>query len=239
MFGYIFAFHLPVFMVKYLGTGGNRAFYRGALGRAHGKHRDEWNQQESLASTLGPGVIEVETKTADGESYGASVHERAASTAAVFWHQTAYYRNGLATANWEKSLETIADLYNLESQAEASPAPTSPIRRRSSSSALSPLWTEHYSGALRAPSTILWGEQDQAVGKTICLDGIGDYLAKRSEVILLPQTGHWAPVEREGRAAIAKVVGLYAATPSNEELPVHVTKDIDSVYPGSVSLVRK
>jgi len=215
------------------------AFLRGALRHAHGKHKDEWNPQESLASTLGPGLIEVDTKTVDGESYGSSVHERAASNAAVFWHQTAYYRNGLAMGHWQKTLETIAELYNLESQAESSPANTSPTRRRSSSSASAALWTEQYSGALRAPSTILWGEADRAVGKTICLDGIGDYLAKGSEVIMLPQTGHWAPVEKKGRAAIAKVIGIYAATPGVEDLPVYITKDVDAVYPGSVSLVRK
>jgi len=240
MFGYIFAFHLPSFMVKYLGTGGNMAFLRGALRFAHGKYKDEWDAPQSLAATLGPGVIEVETQTAEGEGYGKSLHERAASNAAVFWHQTAYYRNGLASKVWEKSLEIIADLYNLENEAESSAsASESPIRRRSSSSSSAALWIEQYDGALRAPSTILWGEQDRAVGKTICLDGIGDYLTRGSEVIMLPQTGHWAPVEKASRAAIAKVIGVYASTPAGEELPMYVTKEVDAVYSGSVSLVRK
>lgn len=240
MFGYIFAFHLPSFMVKYLGTGGNKAFFRGCLHLAHGKHEDEWKQQESLAATLGPGPNELATKTANGESYGDSIHERAASVGVLFWHITAYYRNGLATNHWEKSLETIADLYNLESEAESSAsASVSPVRRRSSSSASSGLWVEQYNGSLKVPSTILWGERDRAVGKAICLDGIGDYLARGSEVVMLPQTAHWAPVEKESRAAIAKVISVYAATGPGDELPVYVTKEVDSVYPGSVSLMKK
>jgi len=240
MFGYIFAFNLPSFMVKYLGTGGNKAFLRGALRLAHGKDQDEADLPQSLAATLGPGLLELETKTADGEGYGESLRERAGSNAAVFWHQTAYYRNGLATKVWEKSLEIIADLYNLENEAEFSAsASVSPIRRRSSSSSSAALWVEQYDGALRAPSTILWGEKDRAVGKSICLDGIGDYLAKGSEVIMLPHTGHWTPVQKASRAAFAKVIGVYASKPAGEELPMYVTKEVDAVYPGSVSLVRK
>lgn len=227
-------------MVKTLGSGGNLAFLRAISRSEHGKHKEEWNRHESLAAMLGPGVIEVESKTAAGEAYGRSVSERAESIGTVFWHQTAYYRHGLATKHWEKSLETIADLYNLESEVESSAsASVSSIRRRSSSSASSALWTEQYVGALRAPSTVLWGEQDRAVGKTICLDGIGDYLARGSEVILLPQTSHWAPVEKESRAAIAKLISVYAAVGPGEDLPVYVTKEVDSVYPESVSFVKR
>lgn len=235
MFGYIFVFHLPKIMVGYVCTGGHFAFLRGALKGAHGKHKEEWNAQESLASTLGPGVIEVDTKTVDGQSYGTSVHARAQSPAETGWQQTAYYRNGLATDRWEKSLETIADLYNIETESSTS-ASISPIRRRSSSSASSTLFTEPYHGALRAPSTILWGEKDRAVGKTICLDGIGDYLATGSEVILLPKTSHWAPVEKESRAAIAKAISMCA---SSSDLPTYMTQAITQVYGPVNCFVRK
>ena len=232
MFGYIFVFHLPKIMVKSLGSGGNLAFYSGALRMAHGRHEDEWNKEASLASTLGPGILEVETNTKDGESYGSSVHQRAKGPGEVFWHQTAYYRHALATKPWTKSLETIADLYNLESDAEVS---NSPIRRRSSS-ASSTLFTEQYQGALKAPATILWGAKDTAVGTAVCLDGIGDYLAKGSEVILLPQTAHWSPVEKESRAAIAKVVSECAASP---EMPTCFLDAVNETYHGSTMIAKR
>lgn len=51
-------------MVKYLGTGGNYAFLRGAHGLAYGsRDRKEYNVQESLASTFGPGAQECKSWT--------------------------------------------------------------------------------------------------------------------------------------------------------------------------------
>lgn len=236
-FGYIFAFNLPRLMVNYLGYAGNYSIPRSVVKIAHGKNRKDCNVQEGLAAIFGPGVIEVDTKTSDGQSYGATVHQRAASGAESFCRQTAYYANGLAFKKWEKSLELIADLYNLESESSAS-ASISPIRRRSSSSASSALFTETYAGALRAPSTILWGEKDGIVGKEICLDGIGDYLSRGSEVILLPRTGHWTPIEEEGRYALVKIISLCAAARVNE-MPAYMAKDVAEVYRGAISMVRK
>jgi hypothetical protein len=64
LFGYIAVFQLPTFMAKYLGTGGNHAFLRGAHTIAYGsKDRKEYNVQESLASTFGPGTQECESWT--------------------------------------------------------------------------------------------------------------------------------------------------------------------------------
>lgn len=234
MSGYIFVFQLPSFMLTYMGSIGNMIFLRTVVRMSAGRHKEEYNEQECLASTLGPGVIEVNTRTSDGENYGESVHERAASVGTLFWRQTAYYRNGLAFNPWEKTLETAADLYNLETESEAS---NSPIRRRFSSSATSGLFSEHYAGALRAPSTIVWGAKDSALSRVICLDGIGDYLAKGSEVILLPQTGHWAPAEKESRAALAKIISLCAATAPS--LPTYFSKDVEQIYEGSTCPVRR
>lgn len=235
MFGYIFAFHLPKFMVGYLCTGGHLSFFRGALKSAHGRNKDEWNAQDSLASTLGPGVIEVETKTTDGQTYGNSVQARAESPANTAWHQTAYYRNGLAFDRWEKSLEIIADLYNIESESSAS-ASVSPIRRRSSSSGSSTLFTEPYNGALKAPSTILWGEKDLALGRAICLDGIGDYLALGSEVILLSKAGHWTPVEKDSRAVVAKAISMCS---DSAQLPASLAQEITQLYGAATTLVKR
>lgn len=236
MFGYMFAFHLPKLMVQYLAIGGHMSFLRAIARAEHGKHQDECDTQAYLAATLGPGVIEVESQTKDGETYSRSVYARAASAGETFWHQTAYYRNGLGTKKWEKSLELIAGLYDIESD---STSPISPTRRRSSSSASSALFTERYDGALRAPATILWGEKDLAVSKAICLDGIGDYLAAGSEVILLSRSGHWVAVEKESRAALTKILALLAATPSGQALPTYMAKDVDEVYSGAVSIVKR
>lgn len=224
-------------MVKFLGYFGSYSFSRGVVKIAHGKNRKACDVQEGLAAMLGPGVIEVDTKTMDGQSYGSTVHVRAGSAGEPFYRQTAYYRNGLATQKWEKSLELIADLYNLESESSMS-AGVSPVRRRSSSSASSTLFTEQYVGALRAPCTILWGEKDIAVGKQICLDGIGDYLSRGSEVMLLPRTGHWTPIEDESRCALVKIISLCAAS-TEGSMPVYMTKEVGSVYRDAVSMVRR
>ncbi|KAK5098915.1 hypothetical protein LTS08_006294 [Lithohypha guttulata] len=237
-FGYIFVFHLLKIMVQYLGSGGNFFFLRAIARAEHGRHKDECDPQEYLAATLGPGVIEIESKTASGESYGQSVHPRAESPSETFWHQTAYYRNGAAFKRWEKSLETIAALYEIESESSAS-ASVSPIRRRSSSSASSALFTDTYDGALKAPTTILWGENDLAVTRPICLEGISDYLAAGSEVMLLPQSGHWVGVEKESRAALAKIIGTCAAVPAGQELPTYMTKEVEQVYSGVSSVIRR
>lgn len=209
------------------------SFLRGISKASHGKHQDEYDAQESLAATLGPGVNEVGTKTASGDSYGTSVHSRARSPGEAFWRQTAYYCYGLASEHWDKSLETVADLYNLESSNSAN---VSPLHRRSSSSASSVMFTDAYNGSLKAPATILWGEKDLAITKAICLDGIGDYLARGSEVVLLPSTGHWTAVEKEGRAALVKVISLYAEA---GQLPAHVTNHIEEVYSRANTMVKK
>lgn len=220
--------------MRYLGTGGQLSFLRGALKAAHGDHIDEYLAQESLASTLGPGVIEIDSKTSDGQGYGSSVQDRSHSPSTAFWQMTSYYRDGLTFDPWSKSLETIAELYNLEEESNSSPI--SP-RRRSSSSASSALFSEHYKGSLRAPATILWGENDQAVMKSVCLDGIGDYLAKGSEVILLPRTGHWTPVEKGSRAAFAQVLGLLGG--KGKTVPVYLGHDVQQIYEGATVMVKR
>lgn len=232
----MFAFHLPKLMVQYLATGGNMSFLRAIAKAEHGRHQDECDVQAYLAGTLGPGVVEVESQTKKGETYGRSVYARAASPGETFWHQTAYYRNGLGTKKWEKSLEIIAGLYEIESE---SASLVSPTRRRSSSSASSALFMDRYDGALKAPVTILWGEKDLAVSKAVCLDGISDYLAAGSEVILLPRSGHWVGVEKESRAALAKIIALLAATPAGQALPTYMVNDVEHVYTGAVSMGKR
>ena len=240
LFGYQFAFHLPYFLVTWLGTGGNYAFVRGAHGSAHGENKAEYKMMESLAVTFGPGEAECKHASSSNmngaisEGYGESVLRRAESEKEAWWQMTRYYTDGVAYQPWAKDLQTIADLYALDNDASQS---SSPMRRRSSSSASSALLSEIYKGALRAPATILWGEKDQACTKAICLDGIGDYLAKDSEVTLLPRSGHWTPIEQESRGALAKVIGMYAKEGNQQMLSV--PKYVADVYEGATLMVRK
>ena len=241
MFGYIYSFHLPARMVKYLGTGGNLAFIRGCHSVQYGKKEIQLYMPESLACTLGPSVNECKATSTgvngtSDQTYSPSVLERAQSPATAFWHQTKYYREGASYHPWTKSLETIADLYALESEASESP---SPARRRSSSSASSGLFNGQVKGSLHAPATIIWGEKDRACSKVVCLDGLGDYLARDSEITLLPRTGHWTPLEQEGRAALARVVGLYAGGNDNKVAQASITKYISEVYDGVVQVAKK
>lgn len=239
MFGYIFAFHLPIVFVNFLGTTARFAFLRGAHASAHGTDRKlHYREAESLACTFGPSVEECKTSTTSTrngykpQTYGNSVGRRVSSPSKIFWNMTGYYRDGVGTMPWTKSLETIANLHALESDRD----PSSPTRRRSSFSSGS-LFVEQYKGSLRAPALVLWGEQDQACTRPLCLDGVADYLAKDSEVIILPRSGHWTPVESESRLALATAINLYA---SKGALNVpNITDKIKGVYKGAQSMVKK
>ncbi len=96
-------------------------------------------------------------------------------------------------------------------------------------------------GSLHAPVTILWGEQDQACTKAICLDGIGDYLARDSQVILLPRTKHWTPVEGESRKVLARLLEVFVNhQPSSQSVSWGVAEEvIKQSYEGAVVHVRK
>lgn len=232
--GYIFVFNLPSFFVRSLGNGGNYSFLRGANKIGYDRYSKEYQAQEALASTLGPGPEECKTATADGNTYGATVVVRAKSSAEAFWNMTGVYRDGLATSPWTKSLETIADLYALETSASESSSPGS---RRRSSISNHILFADHIKGKLNAPAYVIWGEKDQACTRTICLDGLGDYLAKDSEVTILPRSGHWTPVGKESRAALATAIGLFAG---RDAKPVpKMTVEVQKVYPDAFMMVKK
>ena len=242
MSGYIFAFNLPKVMVRYLGSGGNLAFMRGV----HAIQTREKNSKlfipEALAATLGPSLNECGTSVSDGVNgsagagYSADVKYRAKSPANAFWVMTSFYRDGPASKRWNKSLQLIADLYALDADASES---SSPARRRSSSSASSALFTPQIKGMLQAPTTVIWGEEDRALSRALCMDGLSDFLAKDSEVIALPRSGHWTPLEPESRAAIARVVGTYAADRNNELTGRSVLKEVTEVYHDAWQAVKK
>lgn len=231
LFGYIAVFHLPSFMVKYLCTGGNLSFAKGTLRSAFGGNRDEYNEQDALSSTFGPGIAECSTLTSNQEGYGKTVSTRAGSPGEVVMNMTSYYRDGLAFGHWHKSLEIITDLHSIEvNNAKGSPA------RRRSSSASSALFGDHHKGALHAPTTILWGQKDQACTQVICLDGIGDYLPRDSEVVLFPRTGHWFPIEKESRRVLAGVLDHYVC---KDHVVGNVGELCQQLYPDARVMVKK
>ncbi|EAS32885.2 alpha/beta hydrolase [Coccidioides immitis RS] len=219
--GYIFAFQLPMPLVRYMGTGGNysflKAIHRLSVGVA-GKFtlRDA---QESMASTLGPGVLECESMTNEGEKYPPSVLERDKS--GNFGAIVSYYRHGAADGVWHKSLETISSVFNIW--------PDGP-RRTSSGTGMFDITN----GSLKANATVLWGQSDVALDSHLALEGIADYLVHGSQVIVLPRTGHFPQVEVESRVALEKVIE-WAVRGEKGDLETFVR----SKYPDAKAVVRK
>lgn len=87
---------------------------------------------------------------------------------------------------------------------------------------------------LKASSTILWGRNDVALHPQLCLDGISDYLVSGSQVIELPRSGHFTPIERESRLALEKAVE-WAAKGEREDIGAVIS----ACYSNSVVTVRK
>lgn len=103
------------------------------------------------------------------------------------------------------------------------------------------MFGDMYKGSLHAPATILWGSRDQACSSAICLDGIGDYLARDSEVILLPRTKHWSPVESEARKALARLLEIFVnQKPGSQTVSLgNAGEAVKQVYEGAIVLTRK
>ncbi|OXV06976.1 hypothetical protein Egran_05257 [Elaphomyces granulatus] len=192
--GYIFVLRLPTIIVSYFGSAGNHSFLKWIHKDAHGKSREYTirDAAESMASTLGPSAGELKTETTDHEQYPSCVLERRGL--ATIEQTALYYRHGTAVGRWSKSIETITALHSLDHGNE--------LRRTSSGAGL---FDDGPKGALKAKATFVWGKDDVAIDPHIALDGIGDYLAHNSQVIMLPRSGHFTPVELESRLVIEKV----------------------------------
>lgn len=208
LFGYIAAFQLPKAMVMYFGVGGNYSFIRGAQRAEYGKDKTEYDPPHSMAMSMGPGEAECRTTTDDekADRYSASVLARAMESGAWFYSSTAYYRDGVALDKWEKSIYTLGAFHNIEIDNENSSTVGARFRKRRTSSSSSTLFSESCANSLKAPATILWGRKDQACSEPICLDGIGDYLTRGSQVLMLPNTGHWTPIEKGSREVLKRIL---------------------------------
>ncbi|KAJ5163459.1 Alpha/beta hydrolase [Penicillium coprophilum] len=210
--GYIFAMQLPTPMVYYFLAGGNWSLLRSShLASYNKEEHTHIDVADSMASTMGPSAAELDTKTPNADTYPASLGERAL---AHVLHMAAYYRDRAATAPWVKSIETVASLHSIA------------CKKRMASSGAG-LFDEGPPGALKASATIFWGKDDIALDSRICLDGMGDYLVQGSQILLLPRTGHWTPLERESGAALIKTV-QWAAQGEERDLGAVIAES----YPG-------
>lgn len=220
--GYIFIMRLPLIFVQYLFTSRNRAFLRMVHRRAYNTSGfSDRDAADSMASTLGPSRQECKTKTASGEEYPISV--RVERSTYNIHHMASYYRQGAATARWQKSVETIANLHTISQGNE--------MRRASSGAGM---FDEGPSGVLKASSTIIWGKNDVALEPQLCLDGISDYLVSRSQVVELSRSGHFTPIERESREALEKATE-WAVKGEREDIGAVVS----ACYDRAVVTVRK
>ncbi|KAJ5748368.1 uncharacterized protein N7511_010064 [Penicillium nucicola] len=217
--GYIFAMQLPVPFAHQFLTGGNYSLLKGVHVRASGGSITPYDAAEGMASSMGPSVAEFKSKTAVGDGYPATLETE--REFAHTMHMAGYYRDGASIARWTKSIETIASLHSISSGSE--------LRRPSSGAGLF-----DDSPGLKASSTIIWGEQDIALDKRICLDGMADFLVNNSQIVLLPRSGHWTPIETESSAAlIAAVEWAVQGEHGDIETPLAKT------YPGAKITARR
>ena len=173
---------MPSVFPRLLGYFGDNWLLRKAHEHAAGKSLPEDSDEaaEALASSLGPAPEQCRQS-----QYSASVFRRAQSEPLM--EQIRYYREGLAFGKWKHSNKVIIDVQklthdhpHLEAYADTDSINQGPI------------------GALKAKSIILWGVRDVALDMKIALAGIEDYLTEHSDVVAVPQAGHWLPLHSVG-----------------------------------------
>ncbi|KAL3478726.1 hypothetical protein BJX99DRAFT_245299 [Aspergillus californicus] len=216
---YVFAFQLPASLVEYLGGGGNRFLLKACHSMSYGRQEfTSIDAAECMASSIGPSIHEGNTQTTDGERYAESaVRRRAYSN---FFDMCSYYRDGAAFSRWDKSIETIASLHSI---AQGTGLGSSGIGAGISQ--------DGPEGALKASATILWGKKDHALTPQLCLDGISDYMPQNSQVIELPNSAHFTPLERESRNALSKAIG-WAVNGEQDDIEA----EIKACYPTATTV---
>ncbi|QDS73636.1 hypothetical protein FKW77_002215 [Venturia effusa] len=200
--GYIFVFQLPRPMVNLLAAVGDHWFLRYL--NALTTHTDPSQPLEGshgaelLASSLGPSMKECVFSSKTSLTYPASVLERAQK--GTWFEKVRVYRDGLAFSPWEQSLETLWNLNQIRSTR---------VRRRSSSGAA--LFNTAPEGALKAPTTVIWGQDDVAIEHWVAIESIKDFFAcKSSQLVVIQRCGHWAPLERQGAPIFEEVIAWAA-----------------------------
>jgi hypothetical protein len=197
--GYVFVFTLPLPLANVIGNLGNFWFMRYL--NAVSTHPDPGapiegqEGAELLASSIGPGPKEC-TSSPNGKpelAYSEGVVRRAANGG--YSEKIRLYREGLLFSPWEKSLETLWDLNQIEQNTG---------RRQSSAT---DLFEVGPAGSLRAPTTVIWGKADVAIENAIAIEGFGDFFGARpSQLIMVERCGHWAPLERMAVPVFEEVI---------------------------------
>lgn len=195
--GYVFIFNLPRPMANSLGAVGDHWFLRYL--NAVSTHPDPPKPLEGshgaelLAGSIGPSMKECVTSGKEELTYPDSVRQRAQNGA--WFEMIRVYRDGLAYLPWDKSLEILWDLSQIQ-QVKG--------RRRSSSGAL---FDTGPAGSLKAPTTVIWGKRDIAIEYSIALEGIRDFFGcKSSQLIVIQKCGHWSPIEKQGAPVFEEVI---------------------------------
>jgi pimeloyl-ACP methyl ester carboxylesterase len=215
--GYIFTYNLPRPFVFLLGGIGDHWLIRLLNGFAAGPNPAAplpgIRGLEVLASSLGPSKVEFsfdpsKQKLANGDSseqfeYPASIYRR--TTSGGFMEKVRIYREGLIWKRWEKSLETLWELSQLDQARESSGSSTGSGRRRSSSKV--GLFDLGPPGSFRAPITVVWGQDDVAIESCLALDSMPDYFGMHgSHLVKLADVGHWVPLDEKGAEAWIDIV---------------------------------
>jgi len=232
--GYIFAFTLPWPLPIILGHVGDFWMFRllNAFGESTNPTQPLSGVQgwDTLAGSLGPGFDELNTELSpDGRSvdpldpdealkYPISVTSRV-STGGWF-EKLKLYRDGLATNRWNKSLQCVWDLNQIEqvhNSVTSSKSPDAPAasgstqtRRSSSVSRSVGVLDSGPRGSLGAATTVIWGAKDIALNTTLSTEGISDYFGMRdSHLVVLPHLGHWTQLDKVG-ASVWQAVIIWA-----------------------------
>lgn len=145
--------------------------------------------------SAGPGLAQLQEGKDETLRYPDSVKNRVKHYGLV--EKIRFYRESLFLDPWEKSLETVVALSEL-------PARTPRSGSRGSGAGL---FDEGPQGALKAPSTIVYGIHDPGFDRRLALDGIGDYVTKDSQVVIIDDAGHWLPFEGLGSKVLEVVAG--------------------------------
>ncbi|KAL4962774.1 alpha/beta fold hydrolase [Aspergillus stella-maris] len=241
---YVFTFDLPEVIVGYiLGTWNEMAVLR-ALVRLANVRNFDFDFVEALAATLGPGESESQTSTSTNistpgvpKSYGDSVRARAKSPAAVVWNMTGLYRNGVLRGKWTKSEELLRSLREIESEKhnEKTRLLTQANLQHEHDTAKTKGVGDIQGPLLKAPTTVIWGLKDHVMLPEICLDGLHAFLAPPSEIIVLPRSAHWVPVDTEGIRVLLAVLKHHTTDKQDGRIN-EIT--LDEVYRGAKLVSR-
>lgn len=193
---YTVIFNLPYPLASIFPTFGNYWFLRLLHKAEHGhlapgKYRKLTSKEagEAMAASAGPGLAQLN----ESDGYAASLRSRLPNNGML--EKFRIYREGLFRGPWEKSIETIVALSEIQ-----------PSGKRGSGGSGTGLFDDGPPGAFKAPATMIYGSGDPAFDSRLVLDGVGDYLAKDSQVVVLEDSGHWLPLEELGSNAIEEVV---------------------------------